>query len=234
MACKCPEFDKETGKNFFEHKCGTDIFGTFYMKWDPDFEKYLNQINGIKDPILRYISIYFVQYYIDGYHYYRQSDPIPRYAACQYLTLWLQEKKDLFTYGGKHEKNKELWDTNFKALWNKLESNYLIKDGKEQKPWCKYFELSGLTDFHPRVTLTISEESTSQKPSISYSPPPPVETQCNCTPCEMPDNSPKMDPSPQMDLTLQTDQAPAADRTKNLAVTSVYPNDVLVQKARYE
>ncbi|KMZ89804.1 hypothetical protein PVMG_06192 [Plasmodium vivax Mauritania I] len=76
MPFECPVVDKSNnGKNLFEYRCGTDVFKRFYKEWDPDFKNYLNHINEINDPILRHISMYFVQHYIDGHHYYPRSTP---------------------------------------------------------------------------------------------------------------------------------------------------------------
>ncbi|KMZ88465.1 hypothetical protein PVBG_05423 [Plasmodium vivax Brazil I] len=195
-------------QNLFEYRCGTDVFKRFYKEWDPDFKNYLNHINEINDPILRHISMYFVQHYIDGHHYYRESDPTHRNAACQYIIHWLQEKKDLFTYGEKCKTKKELWKTNFDALLTMLKSKYIIKEYKITKPWCNDFELVELTSFDPGVTLNNCEENISQ---VSSSPCP--STLPNITNCECPQTVDPMIPS-------QQDQPPETDRTKNLAVTS--------------
>ncbi|KMZ87955.1 hypothetical protein PVBG_05403 [Plasmodium vivax Brazil I] len=80
--------------------------------------------------------------------------------------------------------------------------------------WCNYRELIRNASFPPGVNFPNFEKVVSHEPSSVNCPLPSVQTQCNCTPCEMPGIS------PQIDLTPQTDQTTQTDRTKNLAVTS--------------
>ncbi|KMZ83166.1 hypothetical protein PVBG_06343 [Plasmodium vivax Brazil I] len=217
--CKWPnKYDSKN--NEFEYRCGTDVFETYYKDWDPDFKNYLNHINEINDPILKHISIYFVQHYINGYRYYHESGSNHRNTACQYLKHWLQEKKDLFTYGETCQTKIDLWDKVIGNLWNVLKNQYTVQDFYGKNPWCKKTPLSEKTEYPRELPPFNCEESLAQEPSSADPSSKSVPTECNCQ---------NVDPV----LTPPLDQAPEKDLTKNIAVTSVYPNDVLVQKTRY-
>ncbi|CAI7719038.1 hypothetical protein PVPAM_050043000 [Plasmodium vivax] len=210
MSLPCPELKKGKDiKNEFEPRCATRLFKTIHTSWDNINGQYLKHINEINDPVLRYISIYFVQYYIDGYDYYKNSINHHRGSACTYLNLWLQEKKDLFTFGEKCSTNLGLWKDNIEKLLGMLENVYTITDNNGERPWCKINELSGLTKFTNDVTLPSScRENISQESSSTCPPPLPEKTHCDCS-----QNEVSLIPSEPV-------QAPEADRTKNLAVTS--------------
>ncbi|GAB70070.1 hypothetical protein PCYB_008190 [Plasmodium cynomolgi strain B] len=92
IACRIPS-KTDSSNNVFEPRCATKIFEPFLQHFNTFKDEILNHIKEINDPILKYISVYFVQYYIDGYDYYKYSEKTMRDAACQYLKLWLQEKK---------------------------------------------------------------------------------------------------------------------------------------------
>ncbi|KMZ96493.1 hypothetical protein PVNG_06515, partial [Plasmodium vivax North Korean] len=196
--------------NLFYSKCGTEVFKSYPESWNNIDRSYIEHINNIKDPILRHIFIYFVKYYIDGYHYYHDSGQTHRSEACQYLNRWLQEKKDLFTYGQKCPKKLNLWTEEIKILWDKLKINeYFIPDVKDtRKPWCDKIDYIDKTTFPDTFTPPNCEESISQVFISANCPPPPDKEECICSPSEVP-------------VTLaQTDELSGTDRTKNLAVTS--------------
>ncbi|SBS84790.1 PIR protein [Plasmodium ovale] len=94
---------------------------------------YLNRIKDIDDPILRHISYYMVANYLDGNGNYNiTNSQSNRTTVCQQFNRWLGERKHLFTYGGKCEKNEKLWKTHIDPLYVILESNNKWKD----KAWC--------------------------------------------------------------------------------------------------
>ncbi|SCO65753.1 VIR protein [Plasmodium vivax] len=205
----CKEINKTDSKdNEFEPRCGTKIFIPILSNFNHVKGQYLNHINEIKDPILRHISIYFVQYYIDGYHYYRESGLTHRNAACQYLKQWLQEKKDLFTYGERCNTKKELWESKFESLWNIIKNDNTISKKNENNPWCTKTTLSGTTTYPDALTSPNCEERISQESSSTYVPPLTVTEKCECL-----QNADHEIPS-------QAVQPPETDRTKNLVVTS--------------
>ncbi|VVA00038.1 PIR protein [Plasmodium vivax] len=206
--------------NVFDPRCGTYIFTPFRPSFDNVEEKYLNIIKKINDPILRHISLYFVQYYIDGYHYFRDSPQVHRDGACQYLRLWLQEKKDLFTYGGNCKKKKELWESNFKKLWDMLGNIYTITEDNKPRPWCKDYELAQLTILPREVIFSNCDDIISQEHSSKVHSCPTVQKECNCSVNETPISSPETVPPQEAGHPPETDQLSGTDRTKNLAVTS--------------
>ncbi|KMZ94903.1 hypothetical protein PVMG_05514 [Plasmodium vivax Mauritania I] len=190
--------------------CGTEVFKTYHSVWDTRINEYLDYINNIKEPILKYISIYYVQYYIDGYDYYHKSENSQRSAACTYIKRWLRKQKDIFTYGEKCEARKQLWENNFSTLWNKLQSKYVVPEHKNKtKPWCDNHPLTFKTEFSEEVTLPpYCDESIPQETISTNCPLLPVKEECDCS------------QSVVHEILSPPDQAPAADRTKNLAVTS--------------
>ncbi|GAB70040.1 hypothetical protein PCYB_007890 [Plasmodium cynomolgi strain B] len=158
MSLRCPELNEiDSTNNIFDPRCATMVFKTYPREFNNIKEEILNHINKINDPILKYISFYFVQYYIDGYKYYEKSKHLHTDAACQYLKHWLEEKKDLFTYGGKCTKNLTLWESNIEKLWDMLEVEeyHILKDNVEVKSWCKKIPgLSKLTKFPTGVDFS--------------------------------------------------------------------------------
>ncbi|VVA00352.1 PIR protein, partial [Plasmodium vivax] len=125
----------DSKNNEFYVACGNTVFKRFLHEFDNVNDAYLDYIKGIKDPILRHISLYFVQYYIDGYYYYRYSQNSQKDGACDYLKRWLQERKDLFTYGEKCPTKMTLWKDKVEPLWEKLEKDYSIQNHGVNS-WC--------------------------------------------------------------------------------------------------
>ncbi|KNA00912.1 hypothetical protein PVNG_05342 [Plasmodium vivax North Korean] len=79
---------------------------------------------------------------------------------------------------------------------------------KNGKPWCDKYPIK-LTTTYPRELTSLSCDETITPESKSADPSPqPVETNCKCPPSEVPV------------IPLLPVQAPEADRTKNIAVTS--------------
>ncbi|CAI7718389.1 hypothetical protein PVPAM_040013500 [Plasmodium vivax] len=208
MACNCPKTYERNGENAFEHMCGTEVFKTYHSVWDTRINEYLDYINNINDPILKYISLYFVQYYMDGFKYYRNSVKHYRDAACRYLNWWLQEKKDLFTFGNNCGTKLKLWENKIPTLWNMLKSDYTIFENKNKKPWCNNSELIILTKLPPGVTLTNCEESISQETYSEATLPKEITKDCICPEYEVP-------VCPQI-----TDNTPDIQTTRKIAVTS--------------
>ncbi|GAB69604.1 CYIR protein, partial [Plasmodium cynomolgi strain B] len=209
MSFQCPHLNKENSKkNEFYIKCGTEIFKPFLPNFYSVKNEYLNYIKEINDPILRHISIYFVQYYIDGYHYYGESHHTYRSEACKYLNRWLQEKKDLFTYGEQCQTKMNLWESKFKNLWDMLKNEYTIPNTNEKKPWCDKINLSLTTKYPHELTSLNCVESISQESSSSDPRPQQVITDCECTETVVP-------------ISLaQQNHVPEMDRTKNIVATS--------------
>ncbi|VVA00103.1 PIR protein [Plasmodium vivax] len=210
MDVQCPELYKDNSQqNKFYVKCGHKYISPWPRSWDHIDESYIKHINNIEDPILRHIFIYFVLYYIDGYDYFKDSEQHFRNQACGYLNKWLQEKKDLFTYGEKCKTKINLWTNEIETLWKMLKINkYTIPDNNSRKPWCNEITLTHKTIYPSALTSMKCEESISQDYRSTYSPPSPVTEKCECSPSEVP-----VTPE-QLDHPVET------DRTKNLAVTS--------------
>nr|CAB96720.1 vir34 [Plasmodium vivax] len=207
MTCITPT-EANSANNVFDPKCGTKVFVSFLSNFNHVKGDYLEYIKKINDPILRHIFIYFVQYYVDGYNYYHDSNQVYRSAACSYLRHWLQEKKDLFTYGGNCSTKKELWDNNIINLLDMLKNKNTIPDNKSRKPWCDNIPLISATIYPHELFSPNCEESIPQESIRTYPIPLSVTEKCEC-----PQNAVHEIPSP-------PDQASEADRTKNLAVTS--------------
>ncbi|KMZ83454.1 hypothetical protein PVBG_06265 [Plasmodium vivax Brazil I] len=208
MAFICPTPTKENSiNNKFYVDCSAKVFDRFLPRFYNVKGEYLDHIKKITDPILKYVSIYLVEYYIDGYNYYHNSEESHRTEACRYINRWLLEKKDLFTYGGMCEKKKDLWDKEIGTLWKKLISDYEASS-KNKSAWCFDYKLTLKTTFPTDVIFPKCEEIISQEPCINVLPCPQVQTDCKCSPSEDPVTPEQLDPPP------------AADRTKNLAVTS--------------
>ncbi|SCA60512.1 VIR protein [Plasmodium vivax] len=214
MSFQCSSLiNREDGKvvlkfysNVFDPRCGTYIFTPFRPSFDNVEEKYLNIIKKINDPTLKYVSIYLVQYYKDGYKYFGNSDRTHKNEACTYFIQWLQEKKELFTYGGYCEKKEELWNKEIEALWNTLISDYQ-KKSKDTNAWCRDLQKTFKTELPSNVNSPKCEESISHESKSTELSPLPVQTECNCQ---------NVDPV----ISLQPDQAAEKDPTKNIAVTS--------------
>ncbi|SCA59582.1 VIR protein [Plasmodium vivax] len=195
--------------NKFYVDCSAKVFDRFLPRFYNVKGEYLDHIKKITDPILKYVSIYLVEYYIDGYNYYHNSEESHRTEACGYLNKWLQEKKDLFTYGEKCKTKMNLWTNEIETLWKMLKINkYTIPDNNSRKPWCNEITLTHKTIYPSALTSMKCEESISQDYRSTYSPPSPVTEKCECSPSEVP-----VTPE-QLDHPVET------DRTKNLAVTS--------------
>ncbi|CAG9474493.1 unnamed protein product [Plasmodium vivax] len=132
MSFRCPDLDEKDNKNNeFHLKCGPEIFPPFRHHFDLENDKYLNHINSIDDPTLKYVSVYLVQYYKDGYKYFGNSKPNQRNDACTYLIRWLQERKELYTYGGYCKKKLNLWNSAIESLWEWLISDYKGKSNDQ-------------------------------------------------------------------------------------------------------
>ncbi|KMZ88909.1 hypothetical protein PVBG_05838 [Plasmodium vivax Brazil I] len=199
--------------NVFQPKCGTEIFKTFRRQFDLENDEYLEYMNKINDPTLKYVSVYLVQYYKDGYKYFGKSTKPYRSGACRYLIKWLHEKRDLFTYGKMCQKKLNLWNDKIVKLWEMLLKNSKYFDN-EQKPWCDNPLLSFETTFPPYVSMHKCAEIISKEPCSKVLDCPQVPTECNCSVKEIPVNSLETAPLP------ETNHPPDTDRTKNLAVTS--------------
>ncbi|KMZ96436.1 hypothetical protein PVNG_06144 [Plasmodium vivax North Korean] len=113
------------------------------------------------------------------------------------------------------------WDNAIKALWDMLKKEYPTSNNNG-KPWCDKYPIELKTIYPVALTSPNCNESIPQEIISTNCPLLSVKEECVC-----PQNSVH-------EIPLQPVQAPETDRTKNLAVTSVYPNGVLVQKARYE
>ncbi|GAB70006.1 hypothetical protein PCYB_007550, partial [Plasmodium cynomolgi strain B] len=149
-------------------------------------------LTELKNPILKYISYYFVQYYIYGYNYYKDSLQHHRNGACSYLNHWLEEKKDLFTYGGKCTENLRLWERNIESLWEMLDVQeyHIIKDKFEVKSWCKQIpRLSKLTNFPKEVNFSNCEERISGELYRVVPHDETITTECKCSEYELPKTS---------------------------------------------
>ncbi|SCO71512.1 hypothetical protein PVC01_050037800 [Plasmodium vivax] len=206
--CK-PINEEDTTENEFEPRCGTKIFESFRPNFNRVKNEHLNYIKGINDPILRHIFIYFIQYYIDGFNYFKKSQKSHRSEACKYLNRWLQDKKDLFTHGEKCETKIELWETEIGNLWNMLnKTEYTILDDKKPTLWCEQISLNQKTTYPVELTSLKCEESISRESSSSVPPPQSVEAKCVCP------------QTVDLETLAQPDHIPETDRTKNLAVTS--------------
>ncbi|KMZ92281.1 hypothetical protein PVMG_03636 [Plasmodium vivax Mauritania I] len=193
--------------NEFEPICATKVFKTTYTSWHNISEQYLDHINKINDPILKYISLYFVQYYMYGHKYYHKSKNDQINAACTYLNGWLLEKKDLFTFGKNCNTKLNSFNDNIKTLWNMLTKDPNFFD-KYEKPWCKDYNKTLETTFPSKVIVPKCDEIIPQKPFSNVLTLPSDQTKFSCPPCQNSAISP------------QTDQLSGTDRTKNLAVTS--------------
>ncbi|KMZ96068.1 hypothetical protein PVNG_06387 [Plasmodium vivax North Korean] len=211
---------KNKESNEFEPKCGTEIFKTYYIQWDHAIKNYLDHINKINDPVLRYISIYFVQYYIDGHKIF--SNGIKRHTdgACLYLKQWLLKQKDLFTYGGLYKTKVELWKEKIPTLWKTLMKDYSTSGNNDPNSWCNYYELTQEASFPPGVNFPNFEKVISHEPRSKDSSLPSVKMESTCPPCQPPVIFAQTDQHPETYQPPQTDNPPEADRTKNLAVTS--------------
>ncbi|CAG9484369.1 unnamed protein product [Plasmodium vivax] len=208
MPVPCPTRNSKYTKNEFYIECAQNTFETFHKKFDRVEGEYLDYIKNINDPILRHIFLYFIQYYIDGYYYFKDSDQGFRDTACSYLRYWLQEKKDLFTYGERCQTKKGLWEEKIKILLDTLKKNHTLTKTIENKPWCDHFTLSLTSEYPGTLPSPKCEERFSQESSITYPPPQPVKTECECA---------KIEDSV---IPLQPVQPQETDPTKNLAVTS--------------
>ncbi|KMZ91871.1 hypothetical protein PVMG_04430 [Plasmodium vivax Mauritania I] len=212
--------DSEKILNEFSVGCGSTVFKPFLHEFDRVNKEYLDYIKGIKDPILRHISLYFVQYYIDGYYYYRYSQNSQKDGACDYLKRWLQERKDLFTYGEKCPTKMTLWKDKVEPLWEKLEKDYSIQNHGVNS-WCNNkYPLFLQTEYPQGLTPFNCDERISQETSKANCPSPPVQAPCSCPPCKTSVFFPQTYQPPQTDELQQIDQLQQTDRTKNLAVTS--------------
>lgn len=208
MAFICPTPTKENSiNNKFYVDCSAKVFDRFLPRFYNVKGEYLDHIKKITDPILKYVSIYLVEYYIDGYNYYHNSEESHRTEACRYINRWLLEKKDLFTYGGMCEKKKDLWDKEIGTLWKRLISDYK-KFSNSGNSWCFDYNLTLKTNFPDVLTSPNCEERISQESSSTYVPPLTVTEKCECL-----QNADHEIPS-------QAVQPPETDRTKNLVVTS--------------
>ncbi|KMZ80606.1 hypothetical protein PVIIG_04391 [Plasmodium vivax India VII] len=207
-------------QNEFYVACGNTVFKRFLHEFDNVNDDYLNYIKEINDPILRHISLYLVQYYIDGHYYYSYSHSSHKNGACDYLKRWLLERKDLFTYGEKCPTKMKLWQDHVEPLWDKLEKGYPIQNHGGIS-WCKNeYPISQKTEY-PHVLRSLNcEECTSKESSSAQCPPPSVQTQSTCRPCPVYVSSPETVPPQEAGHPPKTDQLSGTDRTKNLAVTS--------------
>ncbi|KMZ96095.1 hypothetical protein PVNG_06285, partial [Plasmodium vivax North Korean] len=200
--------------NEFHLKCGPEIFPPFRHHFDLENDKYLNHINSIDDPTLKYVSVYLVQYYKDGYKYFGNSKPNQRNDACTYLIRWLQERKELYTYGGYCKKKLNLGNSAIESLWEWLISDYKGKSNGTNASWCYDLQKTFKTEFPPYVNYLKCDESASQETSSVLFPLLTVQTEKDCPPCQTLPISPRTDQLPQTDQPLEKDQS------KNLAVTS--------------
>ncbi|GAB70081.1 hypothetical protein PCYB_008300 [Plasmodium cynomolgi strain B] len=213
MAFKCPEVDEKNSKsNVFKLKCADKIFKPFlnhFSHFDKLDDKCLDHINKIKDPILKYISVYLVQYYKDGYEYYKDSEKKERDAACQYLKLWLHEQKDLFTYGGMCTIKLWLWNNHIRTLWTLLEedSYHLYREYDTMHEWCKYYGYQ-YTKYPPGITLHNCEESISKELHSEDPLQKTIRTDCECSDYDFAVSS------------KITGNTPDINPTKKIAVTS--------------
>ncbi|CAI7724072.1 hypothetical protein PVPAM_000020000 [Plasmodium vivax] len=183
FSCTSPEKDKNDNEFYLE--CAHRTFETFHQNFDRVKDEYLDYIKKINDAILRHISLYFVQYYIDGYHYYHNSELVEINGACQYLNRWLEERKDLFTYGEQCPTKKESWDNAINALWDMLKKDYPTSK-KDGKPWCDKSTIKLTTKYPLELTSlkcdeTISPETKSEELSLQS-----FDTNCKCPPSEVP------------------------------------------------
>ncbi|CAI7720296.1 PIR protein [Plasmodium vivax] len=221
MSSFCPDLDKNNSKqNQFFVNCSSKYLIPWRKNWDVFDENYIKHINNIKDPILRHISVYFVQYYIDGYYYFKDSERHFRNTACLHLKHWLQGKKDLFTYGEKCHKKVKIWEKEIEPLWDIFKKGYTIQNAEVVNPWCDKTSLSLKTEYPQFLTSVNCEEGISQEPSSAYPCPQPVIKECDCSKYEVSVSPSLPVQTLETHQTTETDQPPQTDRTKNLAVTS--------------
>ncbi|GAB70049.1 hypothetical protein PCYB_007980, partial [Plasmodium cynomolgi strain B] len=197
-------------QNEFQARCATNIFKPILSDFNQIKDDYLNYINKINDPILKYISLYFVKYYIDGYKYYHKSNKVHRDGACGYLRKWLQEKKDLYTFGGKCNINLRLWINHIGTLWYMFEGDkdYLFLEGNVLKTWCKYYNMYDLTRFPSEVNLTNCDKIISHESGSQFTPLTSYDKECDCSEYYIPERS------------YITDNTQEKDTTKKFAVSS--------------
>ncbi|SBS91478.1 PIR Superfamily Protein [Plasmodium ovale curtisi] len=106
------------------------------LKKENYYEKYFrickqfNSVNNIVNAkvfqsnniFLRNVALYFSEFYNEIKVTCSLNDKCPGRCEehCKYLNLWLDEKRDLYTSGGKCSYNKKLWDEYIEELWKEL------------------------------------------------------------------------------------------------------------------
>ncbi|KMZ88749.1 hypothetical protein PVBG_05695, partial [Plasmodium vivax Brazil I] len=211
--------------NVFEPKCGIDVFETFRTSFDLEKDEYLDYINKINDPTLKYVSVYLVQYYKDGFNYFRNSEQTYRSEACNYLNKWLKEKHDLFTFGNNCAEKQKLWEKVIGKLWTDLtkDRRYFYQSTDS---WCTDRNYIFQTTFPLKVIELNCDKSISQETRSAISPPLTIQTERNCPPCSCPvisqetGHPQETGNPPERGNPPETEQLSGTDRTKNLAVTS--------------
>ncbi|SBT56326.1 PIR Superfamily Protein [Plasmodium ovale wallikeri] len=109
------------------------------LKKENYYEKYFriykqfNNVNNIVNAkvfqsnniFLRNVALYFSEFYNEIKVICSINDQCPGRCKehCNYLNLWLDEKRDLYTSGGNCTYNKKLWDEYIEELWKELKQN---------------------------------------------------------------------------------------------------------------
>ncbi|GAB69853.1 hypothetical protein PCYB_006020, partial [Plasmodium cynomolgi strain B] len=114
------------------------------------YNKYIDQIKSIEDPILRHVALYLVDNFEDYKKYLSEDATRKNNIDCEVLNRWLDQRKSFYTYGSKCQGNLKLWNETIEKLWDTL------NEKQEDNKYCERQELYAGNAYIPEQFLPLT------------------------------------------------------------------------------